>query len=58
MALTPNTVTSKDSKCENKQDGQSDECSDLFNCCFCGGDECGCRYCFDCNACEHCLEEE
>lgn len=38
-------------------------CSQLFNCCDCGhkdsdeGDGCGCRYCWSCNACEKCLEE-
>lgn len=31
------------------------ECESLFNCCDCGGNECGCRYCFSCNACEQCL---
>jgi len=31
-------------------------CRDLFNCCDCGGNECGCRECFSCNACDYCLE--
>lgn len=31
-------------------------CRELFDCCDCGGNECGCRECFSCNACEHCLE--
>lgn len=34
-----------------------DTCTELFNCCDCGGSECGCRECFSCNACDHCLEE-
>ena len=33
-------------------------CSDLYDCCSCGGNDCGCAYCFDCNACEFCLNEE
>ena len=41
-------------KCEIKQ-GKYD-CSKLFNCCCCGGvgGGCGCRECFDCNACDNC----
>lgn len=31
------------------------ECERMFNCCSCGGNDCGCRYCWDCNACEVCL---
>lgn len=34
------------------------ECESLYNCCDCGGNECGCRYCFSCNACERCLSED
>lgn len=33
-------------------------CTALFNCCDCGGNECGCIECFSCNACEYCLEDE
>lgn len=33
-------------------------CSDMYNCCDCGGNGCGCPYCWSCNACEECLEEE
>lgn len=36
---------------------QINDCSALFNCCRCGGVDCGCRYCFDCNACENCQNE-
>lgn len=32
-------------------------CSDTYNCCDCGGNNCGCRGCFSCNACEVCLNE-
>ncbi len=34
------------------------ECGDSYDCCDCGGNECGCSYCFSCNACEECLNEE
>lgn len=30
-------------------------CSSLYDCCDCGGNECGCLYCWSCNACEVCL---
>ena len=36
-------------------------CSDYYNCCDCGitdGDGCGCAYCWSCNACEFCLEDD
>ena len=33
------------------------DCYELFNCCDCGGNNCGCQYCFSCNACDNCLEE-
>lgn len=32
-------------------------CGEQFNCCSCGGEDCGCAYCFDCQACEACKEE-
>lgn len=32
-------------------------CSELFNCCDCGGNDCGCRYCFTCMACEFCIAD-
>ena len=41
--------------CENVKHGGSD-CSELFNCCDCGGNDCGCPYCFSCNACDECLD--
>jgi len=34
------------------------DCERKFNCCDCGGNECGCAYCWSCNACENCLSEE
>ena len=30
-------------------------CEEAFNCCDCGGNECGCAYCWSCNACDTCL---
>ena len=29
-------------------------CSALYDCCSCGDNNCGCGYCFDCNACDNC----
>lgn len=40
----------------------STDSRDMYNCCSCGkecGDDgCGCPYCFDCNACDHCLSDD
>lgn len=33
------------------------KCHEHYDCCDCGGNECGCSYCFSCNACEECLSE-
>lgn len=44
--------------CLNLIDGNKYDCSELYNCCDCGGNDCGCGYCFSCNACENCLLEE
>ena len=33
-------------------------CEDMFDCCDCGGNDCGCRYCWSCNACDECLDED
>ena len=35
-----------------------DVCHDHFNCCDCGGNDCGCGYCFSCNACDYCKSGE
>lgn len=32
-------------------------CEKIYDCCDCGGNECGCGYCWSCNACEECLDE-
>ena len=33
-------------------------CFDRYDCCDCGGNDCGCYYCFSCNACDRCLNDE
>lgn len=33
------------------------DCYDRYNCCDCGGNDCGCAYCFSCNACDNCKED-
>jgi hypothetical protein len=30
------------------------DCNEMYNCCDCGGHNCGCRYCWSCNACDAC----
>ena len=42
-------------KCKNEANGCT--CEDLFDCCDCGGVDCGCAYCWSCNACDVCKEE-
>lgn len=44
------------SNCENIKAGSKYPCTEAFNCCDCGGNECGCAYCFSCNACDYCKE--
>ena len=45
-------------KCEGySHGGDSVQCEDYFDCCDCGGNECGCAYCFSCNACDFCLND-
>lgn len=46
-----------DNNCENLFDDNTSDCSELYNCCDCGGNECGCAYCWSCNACDICSEE-
>ena len=45
------------SLCENLYDGNDLDCENLYDCCDCGGVDCGCAYCWSCNACEACLNE-
>lgn len=33
-------------------------CEEILTCCDCGGNDCGCIYCWSCNACEDCLNSE
>ena len=42
--------------CE-EMDNDGNCCSEHYNCCDCGGNKCGCRYCFSCSACQACLEQ-
>lgn len=35
-----------------------DVCHDLYNCCDCGESDCGCAYCFSCQACDYCKNGE
>ena len=37
---------------------KTDDCSAYYTCCDCGGNECGCAYCWSCNACESCLNAD
>lgn len=53
--LTPEEVVGKPS-CELVSD-DCGPCEVEFDCCDCGGNECGCRGCWSCNACDHCKEE-
>lgn len=49
---------STNTQCLLVNNERSSDCRDTYNCCSCGGNECGCRYCFDCHACENCLNDE
>lgn len=40
------------------QKKERNTCDDMgWNCCNCGGESCGCAYCWDCHACEACKED-
>lgn len=55
-------MTQQNKNCENLGGGNTLTCEQMFDCCSCGTDDqengCGCRYCWDCNACQTCLNEE
>ena len=53
----PEQTDETEPTCLNEGDGSSN-CSDSYNCCDCGGNNCGCCYCFSCNACEVCNPPE
>lgn len=38
--------------------GKNDDCEHMYNCCDCGGNECGCPYCWSCNACDTCKNKD
>lgn len=44
--------------CESVTKDNKLTCEDLYNCCDCGGVECGCPYCWSCNACDTCKDED
>lgn len=46
-----------ENNCYNLNCGSEYDCNTMYNCCDCGGEGCGCGYCFSCNACDHCLKE-
>jgi hypothetical protein len=54
------TMCEKSGYMGTDRNGKQYDCGDMFNCCDCGNPEdgCGCSYCFSCNACEECLNEE
>jgi hypothetical protein len=40
-----------------EEEEEKEECNcDNLSCCDCGGAECGCAYCWSCNACDSCRE--
>ena len=52
-----NELDNNENKCERLINGAEHSCSEIYNCCDCGGDEdsgCGCSYCWSCNACDFC----
>ena len=58
LAPKPKRIIVADKDCEFVKSGAHiRDCGEMFNCCNCGGNDCGCRYCFSCNACEHCKSE-
>lgn len=54
------TAESTPTACENAYTyrGKVETCFELFNCCNCGDADCGCRYCFSCNACDFCKTDD
>lgn len=65
--MTNNTFKVPDTKCEYSSAFQKDRhgndrtCRDMYNCCDCGTTNdsgCGCSYCFSCNACDNCKNDE
>ena len=50
------TPPKADPNCEHVKTGSKYQCTEIFNCCNCGGNDCGCGYCFSCKACDYCKE--
>lgn len=55
--MTINSISQQSKSCEWLEETNGRDCSDLYDCCDCGGYGCDCSGCFSCNACEHCLSE-
>ena len=37
---------------------EPETCADMgWNCCDCGGENCGCAYCWSCHACDNCKND-
>lgn len=53
-----NTIQEDDNRCEYLECGSEYSCSELFNGCDCGDYGCGDPYCFSCNACDCCKENQ
>lgn len=42
---------------ENTLNKSNCNCAEIYTCCDCGGNDCGCAYCWSCNACDDCLND-
>ena len=52
-----------ENQCEklDYEGNNGETCSAYYNCCDCGitdGEGCGCAYCWSCNACDFCLNDD
>ena len=45
-------------KINNEEIKENCNCEKYYDCCDCGGNDCGCSYCWSCNAREDCLNED
>lgn len=50
-------LTDSQEVCDNISKSDKTTCHELYNCCDCGGTDCGCQYCFSCKACHVCQNE-
>lgn len=56
--MTNDITTRTEPTCERVLEGSRIDCDGMYNCCDCGGNDCGCMYCWSCNACDTCLSSE